>query len=95
MNNARETERERETLGTIYYTCSLLVSLLTCIAHNYVNTCNSIWKKKKKKKKKKKRAGSLIFQRKGMLCIGYARVNFTHMSTNLYLTNSNTRNKES
>ena len=90
MNNARETERERETRGAIYYTCSSLVSLLACIAHNCLNTWNYIWKKKKEEKKTR---GSLIFQRKGMLCIGYARVHFTHMSTNLYLTN--TRNKES
>ena len=51
MNNARETERERETRGTIYYTCSSLVSLLACIAHNCLNTWNYIWKKKRRKKK--------------------------------------------
>ena len=43
--------------------------------------------------KKKKGERSFIFQRKGMLCIGYSRVHFIHMSTDLYLTN--TRNKES
>ena len=42
--------------------------------------------KKKKKKKKKRRERSFIFQRKGMLCIGYARVNFIHMSTDLYIS---------
>ena len=50
MNNARETERERETRGTIYYTCSSLVSLLACIAHNCLNTWNYIWKKKEEEK---------------------------------------------
>ena len=38
--------------------------------------------------KKKKGERSFIFQRKGMLCIGYSRVHFIHMSTDLYLTNT-------
>ena len=84
MNNVRE--RERETRGT---TCSSLVSLHTCVTHDCVNYRQLyFWEKKEEKK-----AESLIFQRKGMLCIGYSRVHFTHMSTDLYLTN--TRNKES
>ena len=64
MNNARETERERETRGTIYYTCSSLVSLLACIAHNCVNTWNYIWRRKKKKKKKKKHGRESHFPKK-------------------------------
>ena len=88
----RERQRERETRGAIYYTCSSLVSLLACVAHNRVNTWNYIWKKKKRKKKEEE-WGASFSKEKGCLCIGYARVHFTHMSTNLYLTN--TRNKES
>ena len=43
--------------------------------------------------KKKGGERSFIFQRKAMLCIGYSRVHFTHMSTDLYLTNTRKQRK--
>ena len=65
MNNARETERERErdTWNNIIHVVHWF-SLLACVAHNRVNTCNFIWKKEKKRKKKEKKSGEPHFPKK-------------------------------